>query len=144
MNIRKRLLSIIATLALFVACCPIAYASDIQPRASEYLSQYTIALTEGDSAGEIKVIYSIIPTRKATVAGLSKIEIYKENGSYVTTIFGNTTNGLLTTLTTAYCSGTYVYSGVSGTSYYAKVTVYGGNATASDTRNITTRTVASP
>lgn len=141
---RKKLLSIIAATIILVTCCPIANASDIRPRASEYLSQYTVALTEGDSTGEIKIVYSIIPSRKATVAGLSQIEIYKGNGSYVTTIYGDTTNGLLTTLTTAYCSGTYVYSGASGTSYYAKVTVYGGNTTGSDTRVITTRTVIAP
>ena len=144
MNMRKKLLSFIVAVMVFATCCPTATASDIQPRASEYLSQYTVTLAKGDSAGEIKVIYSIIPSRKATVAGLSKIEIYKANGAYVTTIYGSKENGLLTELTVAYCSGTYVYSGISGTSYYAKVTVYGGNATASDTRTITTRTVVAP
>ena len=141
---KSRLSLIIIAVIVFVSCCPVASASDVQPRASEYLSQYTVALAEGDSAGEIKVIYSIMPTRRATMAGLSKIEIYTANGSHVTTIYGSTNNGLLTTLTTAYCSGTYVYSGISGISYYAKVTVYGGDATASDTRIITTRTAVAP
>lgn len=138
---KKRLFALTCAIALLISCCTITYATDIQPRASKYLNEYTVALAPGESEGQIKIIYSIIPTSKATVAGLSQIEIYKANGSYVTTIYGSTKNGLLTTLTTAYCSGTYVYSGTPGTSYYAKVTVYGGNSEGWDTRLITTRTV---
>lgn len=140
---KKRLPALFVAIALLISCCHLAGASDIQPRASEYLSAYTVALGPGDNSGEVKLAFSVLATGKMTQMGISKVEIYKSNGSYVTTIYGNTTNKLLGS-STEHHNGNYIYNGVSGTSYYAKVTVYAKDSTGSDSRTVTTATAKAP
>lgn len=129
--------------ALLISCCQFAIASDIQPYASEYLSAYTVALAPGDNSGEVRLAFSVLATGKMTQLGISKVEIYKSNGSYVTTIYSNSANKMLG-YSTEHHNGNYVYSGVSGTSYYAKVTVYAKDSTGSDSRVVTTATAKAP
>ena len=76
--------------------------------------------------------------------GALKIEIYKTNEEYVKTIWGNTSNGLLSPRSGRYYSNTYTYEGTPGVSYYAVVTICAGTATDYDTREITTSTERAP
>lgn len=76
--------------------------------------------------------------------GALKIEIYKTNEEYVKTIWGNTSNGLLSPRSGRYYSNTYTYEGTPGVSYYAVVTICAGTVTDYDTREITTSTVRAP
>lgn len=140
---KKRLSALFIIIALLVSCCQLVSASNIQPRASEYLSRYTVALGPGDETGEVKLAFSVTATDTMSQVGISKVEIYKSNGSYVTTIYGNSTNKLLG-YSTEHHSGCYIYNGVSGTSYYAKVTVYAKDSTGSDSRIVTTATAKAP
>lgn len=140
----KRCLSTLCTIiVLFTFCTQFANAASIQPRASEYLSHYTVALAPGDKSGEVKLGFSVTATGSMTQVGISKVEIYKSSGSHVTTIYGNTVNRLLAS-STDYHIGTYTYSGTSGVSYYAKVTVYAKDSTGSDYRTVTTATAKAP
>ena len=140
---KKRLPALFVVLALLISCCQLVSASNIQPRASEYLSRYTVALGSGDETGTVKLAFSVTATNTMTQVGISKVEIYKSNGSYVTTIYGNSTNKLLGS-STEHHSGYYIYNGVSGTSYYAKVTVFAKNSSGSDSRVVTTATAKAP
>lgn len=141
---KKRIVQILLVFAIVVASVPDAYASgDITPYASNYLNRYLVTLVSGDSSGEVVLSFSIRAMDKMSLLGLSKVEIYRSNGAYVTTIFGNTTNGLLGS-SASYHSGMYTYHGASGVSYYAVATVYAGNSSGSDSRSVTTNTVKAP
>ena len=140
---KKRLPALFIVVALLISCCQLVNASGIEPYASKYLSQYTIALGPGDGKGEVKLGFSINATDTMTQVGISKVEIYKSNGSYVTTIYGNSVNKLMG-YSTEYHGGAYIYTGTSGVSYYAKVTVYAKDSTGSDSRTVTTATAKAP
>ena len=121
---KTRFLAIIMAVVFLFPCYQGVNAASVQPYASQYLSNYIAVLTAGNSSGKINIAFSVGGTTGTTTVGVQKAMIYKSNGSYVTTVYGSTTNGLLRT-STSYHSGTYTYSGVSGTSYYAVITVYG-------------------
>lgn len=140
---KKRLPALLVVIALLISCCQLAIASDVQPYASEYLSRYTVALGPGKNSGEVILAYSVLATDTMTQLGISKVEIYKSNGSYVTTIYGNSTNKLMG-YSTEHHNGNYIYTGTSGVSYYAKVTVYAKDSTGSDYRTVTTATAKAP
>ena len=72
--------------------------------------------------------------------GVSQIKIYRSNGQYVTTIQGSASNGLLINSNDAH-NDIYTYTGTSGTSYYAVVTVYAYDGSRSDSQEIKTNTV---
>lgn len=140
---KTRFLAIIMAVVFLFPCYQVVNAASVQPYASQYLSNYIAVLTAGNSSGKVNIAFSVGGTTGTTTVGVQKAMIYKSNGSYVTTVYGSTTNGLLRT-STSYHSGTYTYSGVSGTSYYAVITVYAGNSSGSDTRTVTTNTVKAP
>lgn len=87
--------------------------------------------------------YQLTASKMASSIGVSSIKIYKSDGTYITTITGTTANKLIANNKTTY-SNTYTYSGVSGTSYYAKVTMFAtaGGVTSSGT--VKTNTVTAP
>lgn len=140
---KKRLLSLLLVSVLSVTLITGASANSIQPHASDYLAKYTIAIGPGSNTGEVVLAYSVVGTGRSTTVGVKKVEVYRSNGSYVTTIVGTTANGFLRSSTT-YHGGTYTYKGVSGTSYYMVVTVYASNSNGSDSRVITTNTAKAP
>lgn len=140
---KKRLFSLFCITLLITSLVTTAKAGSIQPYASDYLAKYTIAMGPGSNAGELLLAYSVVGTGNATTTGIKKLDVYKANGTYVTTIYGTTSNKLLRS-SSSYNSGTYTYKGVSGTSYYMLVTVYAGDSYGSDTRTVTTNTVKAP
>lgn len=141
---RKRIVQILLVFAIVVASLPDVYASgDVTPYASNYLNRYLVTLVSGDSSGEVVLSFSIRGMDKMSLLGVSKVEIYRSNGVHVTTIPGNTTNGLLGS-SVAYHSGMYTYRGAAGASYYAVVTVYASNSSGSDSRIVTTNTAKAP
>lgn len=113
------------------------------PQSSEYFAVYSVTLSQG-SRGHIELDYLVASYSGQMYAiGVSKIQVYKTNGTLYQTIAGNTTNGLLEAYTGC-ASGTYPISCVSGTSYYCMVTIYARNANGSDTRVLRTGTVTCP
>lgn len=112
-------------------------------RASPTLAGYSSILTVGHSSGNIIISYDVMANVNAASVGVSSIKIYKSNHSYVTTITGTEENGLIETNTDSHRSS-YVYHGVSGTYYYAKVTVFATIDGVTDSRTITTDTVQAP
>jgi len=136
----KRLISSFLLLVMIFSCCGSALAvSDDMLRASCTLTSYNSYVGTGNNTGEIKITYSVSANKIASPIGVSAIEIYKANGSYVTTIRGTTSNGLMGNSRTNK-SGTYTYKGTSGTSYYAKVTLSATAGSEHDSRTVTTNT----
>lgn len=136
----KKISLILSMVLISLLICPIA----AQARASENIANHEVNALQGDGRGEISIDFVVRATASLPKIGALKITIYKANGDYVKTIWGNTSNGLLSPKSGRYYSNTYTYEGTPGVSYYAVVTVCAGTATDYDTREITTATVRAP
>lgn len=73
-----------------------AYA---QTRASDYVDSYFVFACQGENRGEVDIACNIMAKWPVSKIGVLTIEIYKSNGSRVTTIQGTTSNGLLSSET---------------------------------------------
>lgn len=135
------LFAITVMLAITNFCGTTASAS--VARSSPTLSSYSAVATQGNSAGEIIITYDVCANAIASSLGVSKIEIYKLNGSYVTTIYPTSLNGLKTSKAMWHRSS-YTYTGISGTYYYAEVTVFATIDGVTDSRTVTTNSVKAP
>lgn len=136
----KKSLSLILIVALLLS----VFTVSVSARASYYFSSYSASLHQGSSSGKISVSYTVVSSAGTmNLIGISRIQVYKSNGTLYKTITGSTSNGLLksSAFTTA---GTYSISCASGTSYYCIVTVYASNSSGSDSRTIQTGTVTCP
>ena len=136
----KKISLVLSVVLLSLLICPVS----AQARASETIVNYTVDAGQGDERGEVSIDFTVRATASFPKIGALKIEIYKANGDYVKTIWGNTSNGLLSPRSGRYYSNTYTYEGTPGVSYYAVVTICAGTATDYDTREITTSTVRAP
>ncbi len=108
-------LAMLLALAMCGTCLAITEASTT-------LSAYEVLAYTGDNSGELDIDYDIRAKKTATSVGISVLEIYTGNGIYVTTIYGNTTNGLMAKGTSENI-GTYTYQGKPSTTYYAVATI---------------------
>ncbi len=133
---KKRLLAMALAVLLSFACCS-GVALATEARASLTLSSYTAIATVGNKEGEVKFSYDVMANASADEVGISSVEIYKADGTYVTTISGTVRNGLITTGTMRHAS-VYTYKGTSGVSYYAVMTAYAKIGSNSDTKSMTT------
>lgn len=136
----KKISLVLSVILLCLLICPIA----AQARASESILSYKIDVEEGDERGEISIGFTVRATASFPKIGALKIAIHKANGEYVKTIWGNTSNGLLSPNSGRYYSNTYIYKGTPGVSYYAEVTICAGTATNYDTRMVKTPVVCAP
>ncbi len=136
---KKRVLSFSLIAALALSLCSGA-ALATEGRASTTIKLYTASASKGDSAGEVKISYEVQAKSLADEVGISSIVIYKSDGTYVTTITGSVSNGLIRTSTTRHRS-TYTYSGNAGTSYYAIVTGFATIGSDSDSKSVKTNAV---
>lgn len=134
----KRWVSILLVLSLsLVLLCSFAGANTY---ASDYLAQYGAALIATETKGKYDIYYDVTATRTSDTIGVSKIKIYKSDGTYVTTITGTTSNGLLIEQDFVH-AGVYTRYGVSGTSYYAEVTFFAERGGGSDSKTVKTNTI---
>lgn len=138
----KRTFSFVLALVMTLFCCNglavAAAASDV--RSSPTISSYAVMLKAGSKRGELRISYDVTSSQPRADVGVSSIEIYKSDGTYVTTITGTTSNGLISNGTGS-TSGTYSHIATSGVSYYAKVTIFAKANGVSDSRTVTTETV---
>lgn len=139
----KRIFSCILIVTLLLTCCGNVLAADVEMQSSTTLSTYNVKIAPGSSSGSITFIFDVTSTRTASLIGISTVKIYKSNGSYVTTVYGTTTNGLMAK-NSIRKAGTYSYSGVSGTSYYAIVTFTATVNGVTDSKTVTTNTATAP
>lgn len=138
----KRIISLLLGITIFISALAVpAYA--VESRTSDYISNYTVSLSQGSNSGEIKLTYSVTSAVANPVrVGVWKIVVHTASGSIYKTIYGTTANGLLhSSVKTA--SGTYTIACEPNTSYYCVVTVYATDANGSDSIAVTTNTAKS-
>ncbi len=135
----KKVISSLVVCFMIFSCCSSALAANIsiEPYASISLRSAQATASTGVNSGEIKLSYLARASKVGNPIGVSSITIYKSDGTYVTTIKGSTSNGLMANGTTSK-SGSYTYKGSSGTSYFAKVTISATAGSEYDGRTITT------
>lgn len=141
----RRVLSVILTLAVSISLCiSFSFATENSIlRGSPTLSEYNAKVSKGYSSGDIIISYDVEANIEGESVGVSSIKIYRSNRSYVTTIKPAEDNDLVGTNTDCHNSS-YTYHGVSGTYYYAVLTVFATINGVTDSRTITTKTVQAP
>lgn len=141
----KQLFSSTLVAVMVIACCYGSVSALEAPdmRASLTLSSYNVGLTAGDSAGMISISYDVQSNKLASSIGVETVDIYKADGSYVTSITGSTSNGLIET-NSDICKSYYDCQLTSGIFYYANVKVFAKVGSEYDSRVITTSTVKAP
>ena len=140
---KHRIVSCVLTAAIIFMILGHITASASTMRASPTLSSYGVVLTKGSSGGKVIITYDVLANSVAESLGVSSIVIYKSSGDYVTTIYPTTLNGLKTS-NAMWHRSSYTYSGTSGVSYYAMVTVFATINGVTDSRTVKTNTVAAP
>lgn len=140
----KRFLAVMLIVAMMIPMAAMP-ASAAEPRSSDYLDSCYANLTKGSGSGRLTLDFAVSSSVKGiTKIGVSKIVIYRQNGSVYATLFGSTDNGLLETSGT-YMDGTYTIRGMMpNTYYYCDVTFIVADAYGSDTYTITTSSVKTP
>lgn len=134
----KRSLSFLTcALLICMLCCGGANAADT--RSSDYLRSYNASLSTGSNSGELSLRFSANARSSMVSVGVSKITVYSSDGTFVKTISGSTSNGLLASNTSNH-SGTYSISVTSGQSYYLQITFMAKNSSGSDSKTFTTNT----
>lgn len=141
---KKRVASLILLFALCLSFnCNTASATELSPYSSKIIDHCSVDLFAGSGAGEIQFSFDLATIEKTDSLGIASIKIYTSNTTYVTTIAGTPSNGLIRFNANRYVS-TYTYTGISGMSYYAEVTVAAAAGSLYDSRTITTNTVKAP
>lgn len=138
---KRAVVTFLAIIIVGVTYMP-TYAAQIEPRESYVFANYWVMTNEGDNTGEIRISFSVTCSHFTSVIGVSAIEIYRANSTYVTTIEGSIENGLLRN--GGNCAGEYTYQGTPGTSYYMAIVFYGVADGITETRTIVTDTVTAP
>lgn len=130
----KRFFALILCLILTTAlCCGVASANT---KASDYLSSYSASLFTGDSSGQLRLDFNVSGKANVTTIGVSQIDLYKEDGTFVKTIVGTQGNGLVTTGHIHVYS--YYFSATPGQKYYTEVTLFAKDSSGGDARVYTT------
>ncbi len=106
---------------------------------SDYLKSYNASLTTGNYTGELSLDFSAIARSSMKTVGISSIAVYTADGSYVKTISGSTSNGLLASQTISH-EGTYTINVTPGQAYYLRLTFAARTANSGDSKPYTTNT----
>lgn len=134
----KKMALVFTSLVLLIASlCQVAAAIEISPRASLYLDGYGAYLYQGNVSGSIRVEFTVSGTRKSDLVGVSKLSIYKGDGTFVTSVKGTVANGLLAKDLKVH-AGAYTYYGEANEVYYMELTMYAERDGGSDSRLYTT------
>lgn len=140
---KRSIISLAIVLAIIITTFGSVTASASTLRSSPTLSSYGAIITKGASTGKIVITYDVLANSIADSVGVSSMKIYKSDGSYVTTINATILNGFTTSGHMSH-RNSYTYTGTSGTSYYAEVTVFATIDGVTDSRTVTTNTVKAP
>lgn len=133
----KKIVSCLLVCVMVFSCCASAFAVSAEPYASLTITSGIASMTPGKNSGEIRINYQTGASKTSSPIGVASIVIYKSDGTYVTTIKGSTANGLMANRALSK-NGSYTYRGVSGTSYYAIVSITATAGSEYDSRNVIT------
>ncbi len=140
---KRSIISFSIALIMIIAVLGSATASASALRSSPTLSSYGVIITKGSSTGKIVITYDVLANSIADSVGVSSMKIYKSDGSYVTTIRATSLNGFTASGVGSH-RNSYIYTGTSGTSYYAEVIVFATINGVTDSRTVKTNTVTAP
>ena len=132
----------------FVAVLSIIFLCPVKAQAQTWASQSIISceadILQGNDSGEVIINFTVRATNSLPKIGALKIDIYRTSGDRAATIWGSTSNGLLSSKSTTRYSYRYSYKGIPTVSYYAVVTICAGTSTNYDTREVKTSVVQAP
>ena len=138
----KKLSFILATVLSILLLCPVGARA--QTRSSQYIISGAANISQGNATGEIVVKFSVLANTSVPKIGAIQIDIYRTSGDRAATIYGTTSNGLLSPKSGRLYAHSYTYKGIPSVSYYAVVTVCAGTSTNYDTREVRTSVVQAP
>lgn len=142
---KNKLFTIALSLVIaFSVCSEVAMAGTSDAlRSSPTLFRYSAIAAQGSSSGKVVITYDVTANTEADSLGVSQMKIYKSDGGFVTTIYPTSLNNFKASNTVRHRSS-YTYTGISGTYYYAEVTVFATIDGVTDSRTVTTNTVKAP
>lgn len=137
----RRIFTLLVVTVMVLCCFGTAYAANEEPyRASITLSRYSADLFRGDSSGKAIISYDVKSNSNASSIGVESIVFYTDDGNYVSTVTGTTSNGLVKTNDNHH-NDDFECTLPSGNYYYAEVTIFARIGSAYDSRTVTTSTV---
>ena len=145
MKTYKKILALILIVAISISSAAFADDSaetvnDIQPRASAYIDSYSGSIKPTGN-GNFKIVFSIVGTGTMQMIGALSIRIYKNGTQVASFSYSDTGRSGMMAYNTYYHADTETYSGVSGASYYARISFYAKNSSGSDIKYYNTPTV---
>ena len=139
-HVKKSLVLILALLMMLGCFNMGAYAADSNSaRASNYFLSYDAQLSAAGN-GKLRISGTVDALSIMSSIGIAYFRVYLADGTFVTTVPGSTTNGLLVSNSDTY-SGSFTYQAVSGNRYYVVVTFICRNASGYEYKNYRTNTV---
>ena len=108
--------------------------------ASDYLQDYDATLSTGSRSGQLVLTFYVDSFDYMKSLGISSIAVYTSDNSYVKTISGSMSNGLLAANTFSH-SGTYTVIDLTpGQKYYLRLTFVARDSYSGDSKIFTTNT----
>lgn len=133
----KRSIALICSVILMMSLfCGSANATTY---ASDYLDSYDASLSTGIRSGQLSLSFCVYANDSMTSIGISSISVYTAGGTYVKTISGSTSNGLLASQTSRH-EGVYTISMTPGQEYYLRLTFVARDSYSGDSKPFTTNT----
>ena len=112
MKTLKRTITLLLAVCLLVSCCGVE-AGAVEPRSSNYFAAYGAHVTViGD--GKITITGEVDAVHTMTRLGVTRILFYKSDGTYIKTVYGSISNGLLRD-NSPFFAADYTFQGNSGT-----------------------------
>lgn len=135
---KKKVLKALSIILVFAFLFNMPLYAVAETKASARFSGYAASVVAAGN-GKLKIEFTVIGTNTMTKLGASVIDLYKSDGTHVTTIsYATKGNEYMMGYSTAYHSGSVPYSGVSGQRYYAVVKFLAKNNSGIETRTYTT------
>ena len=132
---RSIVLTFCMVLMISLFCGPVKAAT----YSSDYLKSYNASLSTGDCSGQLNLQFSASARNPMSSLGISSVAVYTAEGSYVKTINGSTSNGLMASDSYSH-RGAYSISVTPGQEYYLRLTFVARDSYSGDSKSYTTNT----
>ena len=133
----KRFISLAFCLILMVSL--FSFPAKAATYASDYLRSYDASLSTGSGSGQLNLRFSASARDSMSSIGISSVAVYTTGGSYVKTINGSTSNGLMASGSYSH-RGAYSISVTPGQEYYLRLTFVARDSSSGDSKSYTTNT----
>lgn len=133
----KRFISLAFCLVLMVSL--FSFPAKATTYASDYLQDYDASLSTGSRSGQLSLSFYTSACDSMSSIGISNVAVYTAGGSYVKTINGSASNGLLASHSDSH-RGAYSISVTPGQEYYLRLTFVARDSYSGDSKSYTTNT----